>query len=229
MREAWGREAKKKTSVGRREELAREESRQVCLMFPLASRLLVCLPLLIFSIWFYYSYWFQIEVIEALLWLALFHIDCFSFWICWYLFFFTTINPLMVMQYGSFGHPFFSMSDLCSFSPPNSPPISIPITFPSSTTHTQAHANADTDDTMETESLIQAIFSKFSVGVDFSTLQAGCIAGILAWTSPRDACRMSTVSPEFLRATKSNALWEMFLPSNYQEIIEVLCSVGFLL
>ena len=121
MREAWGREAKKKTSVGRREELAREESRQVCLMFPLASRLLVCLPLLIFSIWFYYSYWFQIEVIEALLWLALFHIDCFSFWICWYLFFFTTINPLMVMQYGSFGHPFFSMSDLCSFSPPNSP------------------------------------------------------------------------------------------------------------
>lgn len=123
------------------------------------------------------------------------------------------------MQYGSFRHPFFYMPDLCSFSPPNSPPIFIPITFSSSTTHTQAHANTDTGDTMETESLIQATFSKFGIGVDFSALQEGCIAGILAWTSPRDACRMSTISPKFLRATESDALWKMFLPANYREII----------
>lgn len=72
---------------------------------------------------------------------------------------------------------------------------------------------------METESLIQATFSKFGIGVDFSALQEGCIAGILAWTNPRDACRMSTISPEFLWATESDALWKMFLPTNYREIM----------
>ena len=85
---AAGEVGKKGRSAGRHAKLAREESRQACLMFPLTSRLLICFPLLIFSIGFYYPCQFQIEVIEALLWLALFHIDCFSFWICWCLFVF---------------------------------------------------------------------------------------------------------------------------------------------
>lgn len=72
---------------------------------------------------------------------------------------------------------------------------------------------------METKSSIQATSSKFGAGVDCSELPEACIASILAWTSPRDACRMSTVSPEFQRATESDALWETFLPADYQEII----------
>ena len=72
---------------------------------------------------------------------------------------------------------------------------------------------------METESIIQANSSKFGAGVDFSALPEDCIAGILARTSIRDACRMSTVSPEFLSAAESDALWETFLPADYQEII----------
>ena len=72
---------------------------------------------------------------------------------------------------------------------------------------------------METESIIQANSSKFGAGVDFSALPEDCIAGILARTSIRDACRMSTVSPEFLSAAESDALWETFLPADYREII----------
>ena len=65
---------------GRRELGKKEEvARQVCLMFPLTSMLLICLPLLFFFIGFYYPCQFRIEVIEAQFWLALFHIDCFSF------------------------------------------------------------------------------------------------------------------------------------------------------
>ncbi|XP_059592338.1 F-box protein PP2-B3-like [Vitis vinifera] len=72
---------------------------------------------------------------------------------------------------------------------------------------------------METKSISQATSSKFGPGVDFSALPEGCIAGILAWTSPRDACRMSVVSPEFLSAAESDALWQTFLPDDYQEMI----------
>ena len=72
---------------------------------------------------------------------------------------------------------------------------------------------------METKSISQATSSKFGPGVDFSALPEVCIAGILAWTSPRDACRMSVVSPEFLSAAESDALWQTFLPDDYQEMI----------
>nr|CAN62661.1 hypothetical protein VITISV_027495 [Vitis vinifera] len=72
---------------------------------------------------------------------------------------------------------------------------------------------------METKSISQATSSKFGPGVDLSALPEGCIARILACTSPRDACRMSVVSPEFLSAAESDALWQTFLPDDYQEII----------
>ena len=72
---------------------------------------------------------------------------------------------------------------------------------------------------METKSISQATSSKFGPGVDLSALPEGCIARILACTSPRDACRMSVVSPEFLSAAESDALWQTFLPDDYQEMI----------
>ncbi|KAJ9703202.1 hypothetical protein PVL29_004831 [Vitis rotundifolia] len=72
---------------------------------------------------------------------------------------------------------------------------------------------------MESKSIVQATSSNFTVGIEFSALPEGCIAGILAWTSPRDVCRMSAVSPEFLSAAESDALWENFLPADYREII----------
>ncbi|XP_034682759.1 F-box protein PP2-B1-like [Vitis riparia] len=72
---------------------------------------------------------------------------------------------------------------------------------------------------MESKSIVQATSSNFTVGIEFSALPEGCIAGILAWTSPRDVCRMSAVSLEFLSAAESDALWETFLPADYREII----------
>ncbi|CAI9117841.1 OLC1v1019326C1 [Oldenlandia corymbosa var. corymbosa] len=53
----------------------------------------------------------------------------------------------------------------------------------------------------------------------FSFLPEGCIAAIIALTSPRDACRASMVSRVFKSASESDSVWERFLPSDYQEII----------
>ncbi|KAI9196416.1 hypothetical protein LWI28_023751 [Acer negundo] len=46
-----------------------------------------------------------------------------------------------------------------------------------------------------------------------------CISRIISFTSPRDACRSSVVSPAFKSAADSDAVWEIFLPSDYQQII----------
>ncbi|KAK4855463.1 hypothetical protein QYF36_007673 [Acer negundo] len=46
-----------------------------------------------------------------------------------------------------------------------------------------------------------------------------CISRIISFTSPRDACRSSVVSPAFKSAADSDAVWETFLPSDYQQII----------
>ncbi|KAL5848620.1 hypothetical protein ACOSQ4_006633 [Xanthoceras sorbifolium] len=46
-----------------------------------------------------------------------------------------------------------------------------------------------------------------------------CISRIISFTSPRDACRSSVVSPAFKSASDSDAVWERFLPSDYQKII----------
>ncbi|CAI9117835.1 OLC1v1019320C1 [Oldenlandia corymbosa var. corymbosa] len=53
----------------------------------------------------------------------------------------------------------------------------------------------------------------------FSFLPEGCISSIIALTTPKDACRASTVSWVFNSASESDSVWERFLPSDYQEII----------
>ncbi|WRX20321.1 F-box domain - like 10 [Theobroma cacao] len=50
-------------------------------------------------------------------------------------------------------------------------------------------------------------------------LPEGCIANILSFTSPLDACRSALVSPTFRSAASSDAVWERFLPPDYQDII----------
>ncbi|MFS7907838.1 putative F-box domain-containing protein [Helianthus anomalus] len=47
----------------------------------------------------------------------------------------------------------------------------------------------------------------------------GCMRHILAHTSPRDACRASLISRGVKCFANSDALWERFLPDDYQEII----------
>lgn len=46
-----------------------------------------------------------------------------------------------------------------------------------------------------------------------------CISHIISFTSPRDACRSSLVSPTFNSASNSNTVWERFLPPDYQYFI----------
>ncbi|TXG68562.1 hypothetical protein EZV62_003497 [Acer yangbiense] len=50
-------------------------------------------------------------------------------------------------------------------------------------------------------------------------LPEDCISRIISFTSPRDACRSSVLSPAFKSAADSDAVWETFLPSDYQQII----------
>ncbi|PIN01476.1 hypothetical protein CDL12_26010 [Handroanthus impetiginosus] len=54
---------------------------------------------------------------------------------------------------------------------------------------------------------------------DFLKLPEDCIANVLSLTSPKDACRLSAVSPKFRSAWQSNTVWDRFLPSDYHEII----------
>lgn len=46
-----------------------------------------------------------------------------------------------------------------------------------------------------------------------------CISHIFSLTSPRDACRCSAVSSKFRLASESDAAWERFLPSNWEDTI----------
>ena len=54
---------------------------------------------------------------------------------------------------------------------------------------------------------------------ELSELTEGCISDIVSWTSPKDACRACAVSHTFRAAAESNAVWEKFLPSDYQAIV----------
>ncbi|KAL2468556.1 F-box protein PP2-B1 [Forsythia ovata] len=54
---------------------------------------------------------------------------------------------------------------------------------------------------------------------DFQALPEGCIANALSLTSPKDACRLSLVTPTFRSAAESDAVWERFLPPDYRDII----------
>ena len=57
------------------------------------------------------------------------------------------------------------------------------------------------------------------LGADISALPEDCIADIFSLISPKDACRACVVSPKFRKAAESNAVWERYLPSDYQAII----------
>lgn len=56
-------------------------------------------------------------------------------------------------------------------------------------------------------------------GIDFYVLPEGCIAAVISFTSPRDACRFSSISRIFKSAADSDAVWEHFLPSDYRDIL----------
>ncbi|XP_061992814.1 putative F-box protein PP2-B12 [Rosa rugosa] len=50
-------------------------------------------------------------------------------------------------------------------------------------------------------------------------LPVECISLIISFTSPRDACRSSVVSPVLRIAGDSDFVWERFLPQDYEQII----------
>ncbi|KAL5997053.1 hypothetical protein ACLOJK_007981 [Asimina triloba] len=56
-------------------------------------------------------------------------------------------------------------------------------------------------------------------GADFNRLNERCLIHILAFTSPRDVCRLSAVCRKFQAAAESEAPWERFLPSDWWQLI----------
>lgn len=56
-------------------------------------------------------------------------------------------------------------------------------------------------------------------GGEFDHLPEGCIANILSFTSPRDACVLSLVSSSFRSAAQSDVVWERFLPSDLHAMV----------
>ncbi|KAI3778248.1 hypothetical protein L2E82_07401 [Cichorium intybus] len=65
----------------------------------------------------------------------------------------------------------------------------------------------------------------------FGSLPEGFVAKALSLTSPRDACRLSLVCSLFRSAAEWDAVWESFLPLNYQKIVAEAedggCSLSF--
>ncbi|KAL2325286.1 hypothetical protein Fmac_024344 [Flemingia macrophylla] len=55
--------------------------------------------------------------------------------------------------------------------------------------------------------------------MEFQGLPEGCVATILALTTPTDVCRLSLVSKVFRSAAESDAVWKRFLPSDYHSIV----------
>ena len=54
----------------------------------------------------------------------------------------------------------------------------------------------------------------------FSSLPEGSVVEILKRTTPRDACRLSTLASVFRSAAESDAVWKSFLPPDYKEIVD---------
>lgn len=55
--------------------------------------------------------------------------------------------------------------------------------------------------------------------MEIGQLPEECISHIISFTSARDACRSSLVSPLFRSAADSDVVWEKFLPSDYKDFI----------
>ncbi|KAI5648892.1 hypothetical protein M9H77_34897 [Catharanthus roseus] len=58
-----------------------------------------------------------------------------------------------------------------------------------------------------------------AVDMNLYALPEGCIANALSLTSPKDACRLSLVASTFRSAAQSDAVWDRFLPADYQDIL----------
>ncbi|KAH9670954.1 F-box protein [Citrus sinensis] len=54
---------------------------------------------------------------------------------------------------------------------------------------------------------------------EMGLLPEGCIANVISLTTPRDACRLSSVSTVFKSAAESDAVWERFLPPDYPTLL----------
>ncbi|KAJ6956994.1 F-box protein [Populus alba x Populus x berolinensis] len=64
-----------------------------------------------------------------------------------------------------------------------------------------------------------AIMSSREEDMSLDVLPEACIANVLSFTCPRDACRLSMVCSLFKEAEESDVVWERFLPRDYQSII----------
>ncbi|CAI9768967.1 unnamed protein product [Fraxinus pennsylvanica] len=64
----------------------------------------------------------------------------------------------------------------------------------------------------------------------FQALSEGCIANALSLTSPKEACRLSSVASIFRSAADSDVVWERFLPTDYRDIISrsIDCADSFI-
>ncbi|KAJ1413816.1 Phloem protein 2-like [Sesbania bispinosa] len=60
----------------------------------------------------------------------------------------------------------------------------------------------------------------------FEHLPEGCIANVLSFTTPRDACILSLVSSTFRSAAQSDVVWDRFLPSDYRSILSESSSLA---
>ncbi|TXG62845.1 hypothetical protein EZV62_009839 [Acer yangbiense] len=58
-------------------------------------------------------------------------------------------------------------------------------------------------------------FSSLVVMTGMLALPEGCIAAVIAFTTPRDACRLACVSTTFRSAADSDIVWDRFLPPEY--------------
>ncbi|KAK7397151.1 hypothetical protein VNO78_18318 [Psophocarpus tetragonolobus] len=58
-------------------------------------------------------------------------------------------------------------------------------------------------------------------------LPIDCFAHVLSFTSPQDVCRSSLASSFMQSMADSDAVWEKFLPFNYQHIVSRLVSPSF--
>ncbi|KAH0994535.1 hypothetical protein GBA52_018399 [Prunus armeniaca] len=57
--------------------------------------------------------------------------------------------------------------------------------------------------------------------IDLQNLPEGCIANVVSLTTPRDACRLSSVSRSFKSASESDAVWDRFIPPETHTILSL--------
>ncbi|KAK0580802.1 hypothetical protein LWI29_006425 [Acer saccharum] len=58
-------------------------------------------------------------------------------------------------------------------------------------------------------------FSSLVVMSGLLSLPEGCIAAVISFTSPREACHLACVSTTFRSAADSDVVWDRFLPQEY--------------